>query len=105
MINQVKDIEYIERKKQWFLWYINNVGDLDSLSFQTEIEAQDFRKGFQFIANSLYSDKEKFIFYEKTKLDNDLIREIIKFGNCIKFFKNTLESIGLRPEIILKTIK
>ena len=102
MINQIEDIEYIERKDQWYLWYINHTGSLDNLVFQTESDANLFKRGFDFIAKSLNSNQEKICFYEKTTLTKVLIKRFIALGSSIDYLTETLNMIGLAPEIKLR---
>ena len=104
MINQVKEIEYIKRKNEWYLWYINNTGSLDNLVFQSESDAKFFRKGFKFIAKSLHSDQEKWVFYEKTTLTVELIKRFITLGSSFEFITETLNLLHLTPEISIKSL-
>jgi len=91
MITQIEDIEFIERKNLWYLWYKDTTGELDWLEFENEADAISFRIGFNCFAENLLDQDIKFYFYEKTKLSKELINAFISFGNDIKIIENILK--------------
>jgi hypothetical protein len=68
MITLISEIAFLDTYQKWSLWYDDTTGQLDYLLFDSKELAESFKDFFNKKVQSLKTDDQKFLFYEKTKL-------------------------------------